>query len=1007
MRLLATVVRGLRSRGLLSLTSVILAVLAIGSAALGPIFQQTASSSYLHSRLETTPQVLTGLTWTLHPRPGAEPRAAVQGALAEVERIAPAEYADPDITFESDSTFVGDGRTLAVVARTGACDHLEIRGLCPERPGEALVQESDVGSWDIGDTVPLGDPVGPQRIVGVYTSPGESDEFWFQPGRLARVDYRDYTALAPLVVPTEAFEDLPSGWQAHLEARLVVPADLEAARFEGLVEETEDMSDEAVRFDGGRLEPQSDANALRSVLSDVRAEQDAAGSAISPAMLSLILVALAMVLRLLIAATELRVPELALASLRGVTGRKLWGLGLAEPLLLVALSIPLGLAAGIGAAHLLARAWLVPGIPVDVPTSSLTGALAVAAAIVAVACLAVWLVLRESVGSQLDGVSRPGRARHLAVLVEVVVVLSAAALTLGRLTADGQGQLDGGDLLLPVLLAVAAGLLGTRLVIAAARWWTARHRGRSISGFVASRALSRRTEGTLVILPLTAAIAVGAFALGIDDAARTWRHSVAATEAPAATVLASPLPMDATVELTNELDPDGRWLAAAATIDDPAGQLLVVDTRRLPEAGTWPESWTPGMSGDEVARALRGSGEPVDVVGRELGLTATVDATSDRDLTVQLRLRTVGGELHTVHVGPFRPGESTRSVAVGFCESGCELGELSIGGPGGLPTQASGTMRLSDLSADGQVVDGFADAQWVAAPVEGSMVTDVESDGSSVVVAFDSGAEQTDGPLVVSGLDVVLPALVGVDAGPLVTDLDDGPAVELAREPVPIDPVDTGGSVESMPFLGPVGAMFDYRMFTRDQIIPDALTETWVLAAADTPSEVRSSLATAGLEVEASQAEAEDAQDHSAYALALRLYAVSAGIILLMALVGLLVSIAVQLPARRRDAAALRVVGVRRATVVTSVAAELVVVLSVAAAAGLAAGVVAQEALLRTLTLGIVDDRRMPRVTPGIDLGLLLVVALAVAAVLLSVAVLSALGTVRRARGATLRESAR
>ena len=49
---------------------------------------------------------------------------------------------------------------------------------------------------------------------------------------------------------------------------------------------------------------------------------------------------------------------------------------------------------------------------------------------------------------------------------------------------------------------------------------------------MSSRAISRRQEGTLVILPITAAIAVAVFGAGVYDSAATWRTSVAATVVP-------------------------------------------------------------------------------------------------------------------------------------------------------------------------------------------------------------------------------------------------------------------------------------------------------------------------------------------------------------------------------------------------------------------------------------------------------------------------------------------
>ena len=67
------------------------------------------------------------------------------------------------------------------------------------------------------------------------------------------------------------------------------------------------------------------------------------------------LVALALLMRLLMAASEIRVPELALASLRGVSSRRLWVLGLSEPLVVLAVSAPVGAALGLGMGYGLTR----------------------------------------------------------------------------------------------------------------------------------------------------------------------------------------------------------------------------------------------------------------------------------------------------------------------------------------------------------------------------------------------------------------------------------------------------------------------------------------------------------------------------------------------------------------------------------------------------------------------------------------------------------------------------
>ena len=94
-----------------------------------------------------------------------------------------------------------------------------------------------------------------------------------------------------------------------------------------------------------------------------------------------------------------------------------------------------------------------------------------------------------------------------------------------------------------------------------------------------------------------------------------------------------------------------------------------------------------------------------------------------------------------------------------------------------------------------------------------------------------------------------------------------------------------------------------------------------MLARGDAPDEVTRDLMKAGLDRTGTHEQEQRVQDSSAYALALRLYGVVAVLVLLMALAGLAISTAVQLPARRRDAASLRVVGVPPRTILRSVAA--------------------------------------------------------------------------------------
>ncbi len=86
---------------------------------------------------------------------------------------------------------------------------------------------------------------------------------------------------------------------------------------------------------------------------------------------------------------------------------------------------------------------------------------------------------------------------------------------------------------------------------------------------------------------------------------------------------------------------------------------------------------------------------------------------------------------------------------------------------------------------------------------------------------------------------------------------------------------------------------------------------------------------------------------------------------------------------------------------------EICLVLGVAGVAGIAAGALAQSLVVRSVTLGTVDDIRTPRVVDTLDLARLGGVAGLVTVMLVVIATAVAGLSVRRARASTLRESTR
>ena len=500
--------------------------------------------------------------------------------------------------------------------------------------------------------------------------------------------------------------------------------------------------------------------------------------------------------------------------------------------------------------------------------------------------------------------------------------------------------------------------------------------------FVAARAVARRSQGTLVILPVAAAIAVSVFAVGVDSVAVGWRASVADTTAPADQVYDSPLLLDETLQLTHRLDPDGRWSMAAGQVVAPEADPVVL-RRRLPtgRVGAWSPQWLDGAGAAEAATLLTPHPPLLEIAGSQVGLTVDAPAAG---ASVALDVRTVDG-IRTLRVGPFPAGTSTQQTRTDLCGSGCSVQAISV-------EDADDTTRVSALTVDGTAASpGLASPDWTTKPTDDATPpTPARTDGDVLVI-------EPDADLVPGVVSNPLAMIAGVGTG------DSATTIELAQEEVAVTVV---SRAESVPYAGPAGVLFDLPSFVARYNPPAPLVGTTVLVRDDAPRSVVDGLSAAGLTRTVGAAETRRALDTSAYAQALRLYLVVAAALLLMALGGLVVSSVVQMPARRRDAASLRVVGVTRRTVAAASWWESFVVLGAAAVAGLAAGALALAVLLPSLTLGLVDEVVTPRVLPDPDVARLVLFALAVAAALLVVAVSTSLAVVRRARASTLRESA-
>ena len=328
-QLLGTVLRGLRARALLSVGSILLTALAVGSAVLGPIFAEAVTSSYVVTRLREAPAASTGLTRVLELQSQLAPQAARDLAVEESAALDEGPWGEATTTLVSERYSALRG-VVTFWAREDVCAGLEVTGRCPSAPGEVLMLNTDAerNGAVIGEPLELSifepgeiegqyprSPVDEVVVVGTYTTP-QSDDVWSRPTLLTTTNeqssltggYQPYQP-APLITTSDTMASLGAGqWTVRVDTPLDVPADLTRADLDAAVETAAGL-DSSTEVPGGTLVGVPDVNNLGAVRDEVREQQATARASIAPAVLSLVLVALALLMRLLMAASEIRVPS--------------------------------------------------------------------------------------------------------------------------------------------------------------------------------------------------------------------------------------------------------------------------------------------------------------------------------------------------------------------------------------------------------------------------------------------------------------------------------------------------------------------------------------------------------------------------------------------------------------------------------------------------------------------------------------------------------------------------
>ncbi len=662
------------------------------------------------------------------------------------------------------------------------------------------------------------------------------------------------------------------------------------------------------------------------------------------------------------AAVEQRRPELALGRLRGRGPSGAAAMVLRELGTVVAAGVPLGYLLALGLGEVARRLWLAPGVPLEVPGTTVVAALIA----LLVAVLAVVLVARPTLREPISTLLRrvPPRRRGWAVGVVDAVVIAVALAGLVTLVS---GNLSGPlALATPTLLALALGLVLAHVLVPladlVARALT--RRGRLVGALTAVQ-VARRPAVRRIMAIITVATALTVFATDALVVGARNRDERARVETGAEAVLT-----------TNASDANA--LVAAVKTADPSGTVAtpVIRVRQGSATALRTLAVIPDQFG-RIAELPRDPGafpwarldsrppEGIILTGRHFTVTldgASAVATSpDAQArggtgalpppTLVVYLAPAGSQALAVNVGELPSGATTsvtlaRDVA---CAGGCQLAGFAIATPTGSSEPLRGTVTISNVSMDGSPPAAIGDAaEWLpsghpeAPPEQLQAYAKPVDAGSPARLGLTFQATLDDVRITARSSIAALPALV---AGSLPNGAP-GPAFQAAGldgitldfqriAPVPYAP--GGGTDEAIVSLP---SLLDRSA----SIAPLAQAQVWV-ADATAVARIRAALTRSGVTVTSveTRADLQELYDSSASAWGLRLALVVGLLALLIAGIVLVLVAVTTWRGRSRDYAALRMAGVGASALRRVALGEQWTVVAVSVVVGAAAGVLGAQ----------------------------------------------------------------
>lgn len=928
---------------------------------------------------------------------------------------------------------------VTILSRDGSCEHLRLTvGRCPAAAREILVSAKDLAAWKwpmgkvFEPAIPGSEAVGQPAVarlvvVGAYEVVPDAD-YWLteqldgKSGTLLSIGQDLIPAVDDFVTTEETFDPR---WRTA-QASLSLPLNRDLFTLGNLDEVQRILADRMTKTGGvpGALV----TTQLPELIDGLRVGQSRLRVIVPLLMAQLGLLAAAILLLVAQAAVEQRRPEVALARLRGRSREGAGRLVMGELALTAALGLPLGF----GLALLLTSAarWFVlpDGVPFEVPWQAFAALL-----LAALACaVAIWLaarpVQRLTVSSLLRRVA-PERSRSVTVVDALAVALAVFGI-IGLATGTLEGPLA---LLTPTLVALAAGLVATRVVapVAGAAGRRNQQRGR-VGHALTAFGLERRAGPRKVVTVVSVAVALTVFAanaVAVGD--RNWQARAEVLSGAPMTLVTDSRNPATLLAAVRKADPTGQRATPVAVIrrvDAGSTATLAVVSRSLdavafaPPGGTYrtgalapPDVPTVELHGSRVTGRIAWDlrTPPVKTIDPPTGQSGqprppvTVRPLGDPS-ELRIAVTTAQGERLTrvIALVPLSGKGSARLDAPLLCPDGCRLDGLEFRKTDPLASQVAGTLTISGLGVDGTSLRLGDPSQWNPYLPPSDNTPDRMELSSAGPDSLGLAIVNSGFSVSVTHADVpaVLPGLLAGDIPP------GGSAASFDAAGLNGAPIRVASTqkVDTLPLLGAKGVLVDYETLARlgGQLADTGTLSVWLRDPADAAA-VRTSLGAQGIGVIGTHRYTESKQrlDQAASAQGLRLAVFTGAMGILLAALVVIVMTVTGWRTVARDMAALHMSGLPLPVLRRALVREQVVLVAVGSVVGVVCG--ALSSLLAMPLLPLFDDDATP--VPPLELapavGVVLAAALGGAVVLVVVGWLAARGAGRRITLQRVRES--